>query len=88
MDISFDEQTKNELLLLKGNIEGLLKMNRRGLWVHGKNVYSTEEITEDETIQCSYYCYNYIFLILINVFNINISLIINVLICSIQIKKK
>jgi len=31
MDISFDEQTKNELLLLKGNIEGLLKMNRRGL---------------------------------------------------------
>lgn len=27
MDISFDEQTKNELLLLKGNIEGLLKMN-------------------------------------------------------------
>ncbi|KAL5233544.1 hypothetical protein ACI65C_000954 [Semiaphis heraclei] len=28
MDISFDEQTKSELLLLKGNIEGLLKMNR------------------------------------------------------------
>lgn len=27
MDISFDEQTKNELLLLKGNIEGLLKLN-------------------------------------------------------------
>ncbi|XP_022165184.1 uncharacterized protein LOC111030130 [Myzus persicae] len=28
MDVSFDEQTKSELLLLKGNIEGLLKMNR------------------------------------------------------------
>lgn len=27
MNISFDEQTKNELRLLKGNIEGLLKMN-------------------------------------------------------------
>jgi len=27
MDISFDEQTKNELLLLKGNIEGLLKIS-------------------------------------------------------------
>ncbi|XP_050521156.1 borealin [Daktulosphaira vitifoliae] len=26
MDISFDEQTKKELLLLKGNIEGLLKI--------------------------------------------------------------
>lgn len=29
MNISFDEQTKNELLLLKGNIEGLLKMNNQ-----------------------------------------------------------
>lgn len=27
MDISFDEQTKSELLLLKKNIEGLLKIN-------------------------------------------------------------
>ncbi|XP_025195892.1 uncharacterized protein LOC112595037 [Melanaphis sacchari] len=27
MDISFDEQTKSELLILKKNIEGLLKMN-------------------------------------------------------------
>ncbi|XP_025408736.1 uncharacterized protein LOC112682376 [Sipha flava] len=29
MDVSFDEQTKSELLLLKGNIEGLLNKNRR-----------------------------------------------------------
>lgn len=28
MDISFDEQTKCELLLLKKNIEGLLKTNK------------------------------------------------------------
>lgn len=28
MDVSFDENTKNELLLLKGNIEGLLKLNK------------------------------------------------------------
>lgn len=27
MDISFDEQTKSELLLLKKNIEGLLKIS-------------------------------------------------------------
>jgi len=55
MDISFDEQTKSELLLLKGNIEGLLKMNRN-LWVHNKNTFSTDLEKSQEmltTIQCN-----------------------------------
>uniref|UniRef100_A0A2S2NWB9 Zinc finger protein n=1 Tax=Schizaphis graminum TaxID=13262 RepID=A0A2S2NWB9_SCHGA len=49
MDISFDEQTKNELLLLKGNIEGLLKMNRKAVCMDPPKHTLQEEVTQPTT---------------------------------------